>query len=125
MPSLPKAMLAHLEAVTGDPEGLRAAWAPDGVLEFPYATAEMTSRIEGVDALVAYFSGPKRWGDWHFDAVRVISDEPRRLHVAELHATATWVETGRPYTQDYVIWMELDEQGRIASWREYWDKARV
>ena len=45
--------------------------------------------------------------------------------MAEIHATARWVETGRPYVQDYVIWMTLDEAGRITSWREYWDKARV
>jgi ketosteroid isomerase-like protein len=45
--------------------------------------------------------------------------------VAEIHASATWIETGAAYEQDYVIWMALDEQGRIQSWREYWDKARV
>jgi len=27
--------------------------------------------------------------------------------------------------QDYVIWMELGEDGRIRLWREYWDKSRV
>lgn len=122
---LPSPMLAHLEAVTTDAEQLRAVWAPGGVLEFPYAPADMTSRIEGVDALVAFFDGPRRWGGWAFEPVRVIADDLRRLHVAEIHGTATWVETGRPYVQDYVIWMELDDAGRIAHWREYWDKARV
>jgi len=119
------AMLGHLEAVTQDAQRLRDVWAPDGVLEFPYATADMTSRIEGVDALVAYFDGARRWGGWRFDVVNNVTDEPRRLHVAEIHAEATWVETGVPYVQDYVIWMVLDEDGRIRSWREYWDKARV
>ena len=118
-------MAAHLAAVTGDADRLREVWAPDGVLEFPYATSEMTTRIEGVDALVAFFGGAKRWTDWTFDAVEVVSDADRRLHVAEIHATATWAETGRPYVQDYVIWMRLDADDRIASWREYWDKARV
>jgi hypothetical protein len=49
-------MCAHLDAVTRDPERLRHIWAADGVLEFPYATDDMTSRIEGVDALVAFFA---------------------------------------------------------------------
>jgi len=119
------AMLGHLEAVTQDAPRLRDVWAADGVLEFPYAPAEMTSRIEGVDALVAYFDGTRRWGDWSFELVNAVTDEARRLHVAEVHATATWVETGTPYVQDYVIWMALDEDGRIRSWREYWDKERV
>lgn len=125
MSALPGPMLAHLEAVTTDAEQLRAVWAPGGVLEFPYAPAGMTARIEGVDALVAFFGGPRRWGDWAFEAIRVVADADRRLHVAEIHGTATWVETGEPYVQDYVIWMELDPVGRIASWREYWDKERV
>ena len=119
------AMLGHLDAVTQDAQRLRAVWAPDGVLEFPYAPADMTSRIEGVDALVAYFDGARRWGGWTFDAVNTVADEARHLHVAEIHASATWVETGAAYVQDYVIWMTLDEDGRIRSWREYWDKSRV
>lgn len=119
------AMAGHLHAVTQDAQALRAVWATDGVLEFPYATADMTSRIEGVDALVAYFDGARRWGDWTFTLVDEVQDEARRLVVAEIHAQAVWVETGRPYVQDYVIWMRLDDAGRIRSWREYWDKARV
>jgi uncharacterized protein len=125
MVELHPAMTGHLEAVTQDAERLRTLWAPDGVLEFPYAPAEMTSRIEGVDRLVAYFGGARRWGDWNFEPVRVIADDARRLYVAEIHATARWLETDRPYVQDYVIWMTLDEDGRIESWREYWDKERV
>ncbi len=78
----------------------------------------MTGRIEGVEALVTYFDGSRRWGDWTFEAVRGISDLERRLHVAEIHAEAIWVQTGKPYIQDYVIWMELDADGRITSWRE-------
>src|SRR4051794_10967292 len=119
------AMAGYLDAVTQDAERLRDVWAPDGVLEFPYATVEMTGRLEGIEALVAYFDGPRRWGDWTFEAVNVVEDRDRRLFVAEIHAEARWIETGRPYVQDYVIWMELDEDGRIRSWREYWDKARV
>ena len=125
MTALHPAMTAHLEAVTGDAGRLRDVWAADGVLEFPYATDEMTSRIEGVDALVAYFGGTRRWGSWDFRPVRAVADEERRLHVAEVHATAVHIDTGRPYVQDYVIWMTLDGAGRIEEWREYWDKARL
>jgi ketosteroid isomerase-like protein len=125
MADLHPAMAGHLEAVTQDAERLRALWAADGVLEFPYAPAEMTSRIEGADRLVAYFDGPRRWSDWTFEAVRVVEDTAQRLYVAEIHATARWTETDRPYVQDYVIWMTLDDDGRIRSWREYWDKDRV
>jgi ketosteroid isomerase-like protein len=42
-----------------------------------------------------------------------------------VHAEALWIETGKPYVQDYVIWMTLGEDGRIRSWREYWDKDRL
>ena len=119
------ARAGHLQAVTQDAHRLRDVWATDGVLEFPYATADMTARIEGVDALVAYFDGSRRWSEWTFDLVDAVEDPARRLHVAEIHAEAIWTETGEPYIQDYVVWMTLDEDGRIRSWREYWDKARV
>ena len=125
MSDLHPAMAGHLAAVTQDAQRLRDVWAPDGVLEFPYAPAGMTSRIEGVEALVDYFDGPRRWGGWNFETVRTIEDETRRLYVAEIHSTAHWVETGRAYVQDYVIWMTLDDDGRIESWREYWDKDRL
>ena len=88
--NLHPAMAGHLEAVTQDAERLRAVWAPDGVLEFPYAPPEMTSRIEGVDRLVAYFDGPRRWADWNFEAVTRRRGRERRLYVAEIHATARW-----------------------------------
>lgn len=45
----------------------------------------MTARIEGVDALVAFFGGSRRWKDWHFEPMRVVSDEDSRTHVAEIH----------------------------------------
>lgn len=57
--ALPRPMLAHLEAVTTDTQRLREVWAPDGVLEFPYAPPDMTGRIEGVDALVADSLSPR------------------------------------------------------------------
>jgi ketosteroid isomerase-like protein len=118
-------MLAHLQAVTTDVKQLRGIWAPSGVLEFPYAPAGTTSRIEGIDGLVAFFDAPRRWSGWAFEPVRIVVDRPRRLHVAEIHATATWVKTEQPYVQDYVVFMELDNEGRIAHWREYWDRTRV
>ena len=115
MSALHPAMAAHLDAVTQDAERLRDVWAADGVLEFPYATDDMTSRIEGVDALIAFFGGARRWASWDFQPVRTVADDERRLHVAEIHATAVTVQTGRPYVQDYVIWMTLDDTGASPS----------
>ena len=104
--------IAGKDAGTHTPErsGTASHRASARARPFAYAPPEVTARIESVDLLVA---------------VRVVEDPARRLHVAEIHATARWVETGRPYVQDYVIWMTLDEHGRIRSWREYWDKGRI
>jgi ketosteroid isomerase-like protein len=125
MVELPPEMLAHLQAVTTDAEQLRRVWAENGVLEFPYALPDMTSRIEGIDSLVGFFDGPRRWGGWTFEPVRLIVDQSRLLYAAEIRGEATWLRSGEPYVLDYVIWMELDEERRIVHWREYWDKARV
>ena len=118
------AMTGHLQAVTQDAERLRKGWAPDGVLEFPYATADMTSRIEGVDRLVAYFGGSRRWRDWTCEEATPSMTRP---------GGCTWPRSCLgPLDRDRRALRaglrDLDGAGPGGpnqSWREAWDKDRV
>lgn len=123
---VPPAFRAHLAAVTGDAEALRDIWAPDGVLEFPYAAAVgARERLEGIDALLDYFGGARRFRDWSFTRFRAIASGDGRAFAVEFHGSATVLATGARYEQDYISVVTLDADGRIAAMREYWDPTRT
>jgi hypothetical protein len=122
----PPILRDHLVAVTTDAELLRGIWAPDGVLEFPYAEAVgVRRRIEGIDALVEYFDGPRRFADWRFSGFRTITADDGAALVVEFHGAATVLASGNAYEQDYISILRLTPEGRIAHLREYWDPTRV
>jgi uncharacterized protein len=127
MNELPPIHRAHLEAITGDaPATVRDVWEPDGVLEFPYAPADSPNRrLEGADAIVAYFDGPRRFRGWTFTDVRAGKLEGADEHVVELHGSATLIATGAPYEQDYVVRFAVAPSGRLAWMREYWNPAAL
>jgi ketosteroid isomerase-like protein len=126
MENPPKILVDHLEAITTDPQRLRTIWAPDGVLEFPYARSlGLRDRLVGIEELVAYFGPPRRFRDWSFDRFRTMTSVSGGTFAVEFTGTAVHLETGRPYEQEYVMIVELAAHGRITHLREYWDPTRV
>ena len=125
----PQVYLDHLAAVTGgDAETLRAAWEPDGVLEFPYAgSLGGPERLEGVEAIVDRFTGagPGPFGTWAFRDVRAWEVAGGGEYVLEMHGSSTLEPSGAPYEQDYVVRFGLAPGGRIAWMREFWDPTRL
>ena len=123
---LPAPFHAFLASLAeGDLAKTRAAWEPDGVLEFPYGgSSGVPAQLEGVEAIVAYLSG-NIFSDWSFSDLRGwrLSGTPDGF-LAELHGSAIVRATGAPYEQDYIIRFELAPSGRIARWREFWDPTR-
>lgn len=123
---VPPVFRAHLAAVTDDAEALRAIWRPDGVLEFPYAAAVgARERLEGIDALLGYFGGARRFRDWSFTGFRTIAAPDGRAFSVEFHGSATVLASGARYEQDYISVVALDPAGAIAAMREYWDPTRT
>ena len=121
MSDLPEIYRRHLAAATGDPAGLETVWEPDGVREFPYAPAGSTARVDGVPAMIDYFTGLTGWANWSFtdEIVRGIGDE----FVVEVHGSADRDGGGR-YEQDYIVRFGVSPRGRIAWMREFWDPTR-
>jgi uncharacterized protein len=126
MENPPKILADHLEAITTDAERLRTIWAPDGVVEFPYArSVGARDRLVGIEEIVAYFGPPSRFRDWSFNAFRTTTGGSGGTFVVEFTGTAVHLETGRPYEQDYIVVVEVSAEGRIKHLREYWDPTRV
>lgn len=126
MTDLPAVYRRHLEAVTGGGVHLlREVWERDGVLDFPYAVSlGATSRLEGIEAIVAYFEQLTLFGAFTFSGARAARTSAEDW-VAELHGSSTVLATGAPYEQDYVVRFGLSPRGRLVWMREYWDPTRA
>lgn len=105
---------------------MRAAWEPDGVIEFPYgASAGAPTHLDGVEEIVSYLSNLQIFSNWSFGEAQGWQLEGvQGGFLAEMHGSVTVTETGAPYEQDYVIRLEIAPSGRIVRWREYWDPTR-
>lgn len=104
-----------------DWDGWIELWADDGVLEFPYAPADVPSRVEGKDAILAYMK----------DAVTVLKLEPTatrtifpmldpQMLVMDAEIRSHLISTGEPYNQRYVKFLEYDD-GKLQRCVEYWN----
>ena len=124
---LPAAFHGFLAGLAeNDLSKVRQAWEPDGVIEFPYgASAGAPTLIDGVEDIVAYLSDLQIFSGWSFSDTQGwrLTGSPFGF-LAEVHGSATIIDTGAPYEQDYIIRLELAPSGRIARWREYWDPTR-
>lgn len=118
--------LAHLYAAgRGAGAELPAIWEPDGVVEFPYAGSVGTpQRLDGIDAIVGYFSSLGLFEPFTFSAIEAwpVGDGE---WFAELHGSTTMTDTGKAYEQDYVVRFRVAPSGRLAFMREYWDPTRI
>lgn len=107
----------------GDAEGFAALFAPDAVIEVPFAgTAEAPMRLEGREAIGEY---AQRMMD---SALRVDDFETTALHhtqdpevvVAEMHAKGTVTTTGRSFDVASVQILRIRD-GLITSFRDFAD----
>lgn len=105
---------------------MRAVWEPDGVLEFPYGeSVGIPPRLEGIDAIVDYFSGLGVFGAWSFRDIRGSRVADSSEYVLEMHGSSTVKATDAPYEQDYVVRFGLSAAGKVAWMREFWDPTRL
>jgi ketosteroid isomerase-like protein len=95
----------------------------DLVLEFPFRGDGGPRRLQGADAKGFIAAMPKLFSQLLFSDVRVHGALPSGLVVAEYRGDGI-THGGRPYPNSYVAFFGLRD-GRVATWREYFDPTLV
>ena len=106
---------AYVDAYArNDKAAFLALWAPDGVLEDPVGTPVH----QGTEALSAFWDGARELADQILlSPVAVIVAGDEAAMVFEIHAE---IGDGGVVMQAVDV-MRVDEDGRLASVRAYWD----
>ncbi|MFF7251440.1 nuclear transport factor 2 family protein [Embleya sp. NPDC008237] len=116
------AVAEHLRlTAAGDTEEWVKLFAPDAVLEFPYAPDGVPKQVIGRDALLAHMRGFPETFDVRFvDLVFHDTVDPS-LVVAEFRSTGTALPTGKPYEQTCISVVRTDDDARITHYLDYWN----
>jgi ketosteroid isomerase-like protein len=101
-------------------------FADDAVMELPFAPGKMPRRHVG-KAAIGEFQRFARDSFSRFsmtvDAIHETADP--RVVIAEHRSDAEVAENGRPYRNHYVTFFTFDDNGLVASWREFYDAGVV
>lgn len=96
-------------------------FAPDAVLEFPFAPAGVPKRVEGHDALLAHMSNFPKMFDVSFVNLVFHETTDPSLVIAEFRSTGTAIPTGKPYAQRCISVVQTDENALITHYLDYWN----
>ena len=98
-----------------------ALFAPEGVLEFPFAPVGVPQRVTGRDALLAHMSNFPETFDVEFvDLVFHDTVDPS-LVIAEFRSKGTALPTGKPYEQTCISVVRTDDDALITHYLDYWN----
>lgn len=112
--------LLRLLAV-GDVAGLSDLFAPDGVVEFPFAPPGSTRRLDGRAAVRNHLRDLFRTVTFTAVTARTVhvSADPETA-IAEFEVDGTALATTRPYRMRYIVVITMRD-GRVALYRDYWN----
>ncbi|MFE3019747.1 nuclear transport factor 2 family protein [Streptomyces sp. NPDC059256] len=96
-------------------------FAPDAVLEFPYAPSGVPRRVRGREALIAHMRGFPETFDVAFVDLAFHDTVDPSLVIAEFRSTGTALPTGKPYEQRCVSVVRTDDHARITHYLDYWN----
>ena len=126
MMNAPELLNAHFQKMQANFAAWCALYADDAVMEYPYgAYAGVSSPLKGIAAIsksVKSFLDNVR--DFQVEVLKIYRVEGEDAVLAEFTAGATVISTGRPYNQNYILYLRA-EGGKIAVLREYFDAPRV
>jgi ketosteroid isomerase-like protein len=101
-------------------------FAPDAVMELPFAPGKMEKRYDGREAVYGFMAFARDTFSsftMTVDAIHTTGDP--NVVIAEHRSEGVVAQNGRPYRNRYVTLMEFDENGQVALWREYYDAGVV
>ena len=96
-------------------------FAPDAVLEFPYAPAGVPRRVTGRDALFAHMSHFPETFDVEFGDLVFHETVDPSLVIAEFRSTGTARPTGKPYEQTCISVVWTNDDALITHYLDYWN----
>lgn len=98
-------------------------YTPNVVVEFAYAPEGHTQKLEGPEAVARFMEKIGSFSEGFRTGTPTILDTAEGF-VAEYHGDAIFKDTGKSYSQDYIVVVKVQD-GRIAHIREYYDPLRV
>ena len=109
-----------------DTAGLAPYLHDDVVMELPFAPAPMRRVHEGKDAVLDFQRrAAASFGSFAMQVDAVHVSEGGSVVVAEHRSVGTNAADGREYRNRYVTVFELDGDGLVTRWREYYDPDAV
>jgi uncharacterized protein len=108
--------------LNGDADGFADLFAPDGVIESPFAPPGTPSRLEGREAIREYsrrvLSSPLRFED--FEVAELHQTQDPEVVIVELRTKGTLTSTGRAFTTTSIQILRIRD-GRIVLFRDFAD----
>jgi len=109
-------------AAAMDVDGMARHFAPDIVMELPYAPAPMPKRYDGLSAVLAFQrASAALFSSFTIEVERVHVVEGGTVVVAEYRSDGIVAKKRRVYRNRYITVFELDPSGRVRRWREFYD----
>ena len=112
----------HL-TLNGDADGLADLFAPDAVIEAPFAgDSGMPARLEGREAIREYsrqaMASPLRLED--YEVTELYQTQDAEVVIVEMRAKGTVTTTGRPFTATSIQILRIRD-GQIVLFRDFAD----
>jgi len=108
--------------LNGDADGYADLFAPDGVIESPFAPPGAPSRLEGREAIREYsrhvVASPVRLED--FEVAELYQTQDPEVVIVEMRAKATLTTTGRSFAATSIQILRIRE-GQIVLFRDFAD----
>ena len=106
----------------GDIDGFADLFAPDGVIEAPFAPPGAPSRLEGREAIREYsrhlMASPLRLVD--FEVIELYQTQDPEVVIVELRTKGTITTTGRPFAATSIQVLRIRED-EIVLFRDFAD----
>jgi uncharacterized protein len=108
--------------LSGDADGFADLFAPDAVIESPFAPPGVPSRLEGREAIREYsrhvMASPLRFED--FDVAELYQTQDPEVVIAEMRATGTLTTTGQSFAATSIQVLRIRD-GQIVLFRDFAD----
>jgi uncharacterized protein len=118
----PTDVLAQRRRLTlsGDADGLADLYAPDAVIESPFAPPGVPARLEGREAIREYsrrvLASPLRLDD--YEVTELYQTQDPEVVIVEMRATVTLTTTGQSFATTSIQILRIRE-GQIALFRDF------